>query len=81
MGLSGACRSNELHDMTVNDIRGLNTAFLVTAPVTKTKTARTFTVTKEFYQVVEKKLNLRRANLPNDFFVNLQKGNLPAKEL
>ena len=45
MGTAGTCRTNELYDMKVNDIKDLNTTFLVTLPVTETKTATTFTVT------------------------------------
>ena len=46
----------------------------MTVPVTQTKTARTFTVTGKFNEVVQKIFNLRPVNVPNDFLMNFQKG-------
>ncbi|KAJ3655710.1 hypothetical protein Zmor_014830 [Zophobas morio] len=43
MGIMGACRTQELHSMRIQDIKDLNSAFLVTLPNTKTKIRRSFT--------------------------------------
>ncbi|KAJ3649590.1 hypothetical protein Zmor_021324 [Zophobas morio] len=44
MGIMGACRTQELHSMRIQDIKDLNSAFLVTLPNTKTKIRRSFTL-------------------------------------
>ncbi|XP_063910019.1 uncharacterized protein LOC135143278 [Zophobas morio] len=75
MGIMGACRTQELHSMRIQDIKDLNSAFLVTLPNTKTKIRRSFTVTEDYYLICKKYLDLRPAEVQSDvFFLNYQNG-------
>ena len=71
----GACRTNELHAMTVQDIEDLGSAILVTIPITKTKVTRKFSITGNFFHVVKNYAALRPQHVNhNSFFLNYQKG-------
>lgn len=75
MGLMGACRTNELHSMKIEDIEDYNGALIVNIPVTKTKTSRSFTVSGEFYEICRKYLSLRPPHATsNSLFLNYQNG-------
>lgn len=75
MGLMGACRSNELYSMKLEDIEDYNGALIVKIPFTKTKIPRSFTVSGEFYDICKKYMNLRpsHAKCPS-LFLNYQNG-------
>lgn len=47
MGSAGACRREELVNMTLNDIEDKDTILIVKIPITKTNTTRTFIVNSE----------------------------------
>ncbi|XP_023311961.1 uncharacterized protein LOC111692276 [Anoplophora glabripennis] len=49
VGVFGACRREELCQMTIDNIEYLGTSVVVTIPDTKTKVPRTFSVVGEFY--------------------------------
>lgn len=55
----GACRAAELHSMQITDLEDHGSIFMVGVPNTKTKIARKFTITGNFYTIVKKYLNLR----------------------
>ncbi|KAK5650834.1 hypothetical protein RI129_001863 [Pyrocoelia pectoralis] len=76
MGLVGACRSTELRQMKISDIKDLGSAFLVKVPNAKTKTTRTFTITDKFYELCKKYINVRPKNpsCPTTFFLNYKQG-------
>ncbi|XP_031358722.1 uncharacterized protein LOC116182334 [Photinus pyralis] len=75
IGITGACRKNELYNIKMTHIKDLDSAILFDIPNTKTKTPRQFTITGEFYNIVKKYAALRPADVPSDnFFVNYQKG-------
>ena len=51
MGITGACRREELRNIQMNAIQDHGTMFLVTIPKTKTGISRSFTVMNKFYKV------------------------------
>ena len=59
MGIMGACRSCELSEMKICDIKEFGTSIIVTIPNTKTKIIRNFTITGDFYCTYKKYANLR----------------------
>lgn len=78
----GACRTQELHSMTVEDLQDLGSAFLVTIPKTKTKVVRKFTITDKYYQICKKYADLRPKNLElKSFFINYQKGRCTTQKI
>lgn len=78
----GACRSNEMYSMKMEDIENLGSALLVTIPNTKTKTIRKFTVTDNFYNICKKYIDLRPASVAvQSFFLNYQKGKCTVQKI
>lgn len=74
-GVCGACRSDELTRVTMNDIKDHNGLFLVTVPSTSVNTTRSFTIDGDFYRTVQKYMDLRPSNvITNRFFLNYQNG-------
>lgn len=70
----GACRSNELHEMKIEDVKDLTTTLLITVPKTKTKVVRSFVITGQFYGIVKKYMNLRSSRVTTkSFFFKLPK--------
>lgn len=75
IGLSGACRREELCQLTVDDITDLNSALLVKINHTKNKIPRSFTVTESFYEICKKYMKLRPKNISEKrFFLNYKQG-------
>lgn len=71
----GACRAAELHSMQITDLEDHGSIFMVSVPNTKTKIARKFTVTGNFYTIVKKYLNLRPTNISQTvLFFRFQNG-------
>lgn len=73
MGIMGACRAHELHAMKIDDIQDLQSALLVTVPNSKTKIARKFTITGQFYKICKKYTDVRQTTSPI-FFMHYQHG-------
>lgn len=78
-GVAGACRSDELCNMTTDNVSTFNSkneAMLVVNVLnTKTKINRSFTISREFYDIVTKYKALRPLNCKADrFFLNFLKG-------
>lgn len=74
-GLLGACRTDELVKITVDDITNHGNLILVKIPKTKTCVPRSFTVSDDYLRIVENYRQLRPDNVPtNRFFLNYQKG-------
>ncbi|KAJ8974132.1 hypothetical protein NQ317_004498 [Molorchus minor] len=64
MGLLGACRCEELCQMSLNNIEDLGNALVVNIPDSKTRVSRTFTVITETYiDLYRKYLALRPAHV------------------
>lgn len=75
MGVMGACRAAELHSMKITDLEEYRSTFMVNVPNTKTKIARKFSVTGNFYTIVKKYLSLRPVNISQTiFFFKFQNG-------
>ncbi|KAJ8935663.1 hypothetical protein NQ318_012825 [Aromia moschata] len=75
IGVTGACRREELWKLKTDDLKDLNSALLVKIQNTKTKKSRTFTVTGEFYNIYKKYAALRPLDMSeNRFFINYRKG-------
>lgn len=69
IGISGACRNNELLQLTVNNIeKHSDKLLLVKLKNTKTNLDRSFVVREEYVTIVEKYQNLRPANIKTDRF-------------
>lgn len=78
----GACRSNEMYTMTLDNLQDLGTAFLVTVPNTKTKITRKFTITEEFYPICKKYISLRPTYVTsNILFLNYQSGKCTSQRI
>ncbi|XP_046630008.1 tyrosine recombinase XerC-like [Neodiprion virginianus] len=74
-GISGACRSNELVNIRLRDVKKEGNLLVVNLPDTKTKRPRTFVISEEFVKIVQQYTDLRPQNAMTDrFFVNYQKG-------
>lgn len=78
----GACRSNEMYTMTLDNLQDLGTVFLVTVPNTKTKITRKFTITEEFYPICKKYISLRPTYVTsNILFLNYQSGKCTSQRI
>ncbi|XP_066139028.1 protein tramtrack, beta isoform-like isoform X10 [Euwallacea fornicatus] len=75
-GIMGACRTNELHAITTDDIQDFGTAMMVSIPSQSSKVIpRQFTITGAYYQYCANYMQLRPDNsLSKAFFLNYQKG-------
>ena len=81
IGLTGACRRNELRQLSINDIQDKGDVLVITVPETKTGKKRVFTITDEIIenisalQLIRKYLNLRPFNVRHQtFFINYRQG-------
>lgn len=68
--MNGACRTQELVDMTVENIEFQENVLIVKLPNTKTKIPRSFVIRDEFHDIVKRYFNLRPGDLKtNRFFM------------
>lgn len=76
LGIAGACRREELCNLTVNDIEDHGSSLaLIKIPKTKTNKPRSFAVTSEIHSLFQKYRLLRPVNCKTDrFFLNYQNG-------
>lgn len=73
VGLTGACRKQELSQLKIEDIEDMGSAALIKIPDTKTKRPRAFTITGKFYNLYKKYADLRPSNvIEHRFFLNYQ---------
>lgn len=74
-GINGACRREELANVTTENVTREGNILLIKIPNTKTKIDRSFTIDGEFRKIVLKYENLRPENvITKKFFLNFQKG-------
>ncbi|XP_011859053.1 PREDICTED: uncharacterized protein LOC105556569, partial [Vollenhovia emeryi] len=74
-GICGACRREELTQITINDIEDKGSILLVKIPKTKNYKPRSFVITDEFYSIFKKYITLRPKDVENSrFFLNYQNG-------
>lgn len=77
MGITGACRREELTNVAISDIEDHKTMLLVKIPKTKTGIQRSFTITGEFYNICKKYTELRPKDTDtNRFFFKFPKRTL-----
>ena len=75
LGVSGAMRCDELKKLKVEHIRTEGNILIVHVPETKNLQPRTFTVEREWTQIVKQYWKLRPCTSKDaQFFYNLQKG-------
>ncbi|KAJ8976466.1 hypothetical protein NQ317_012416, partial [Molorchus minor] len=74
IGIMGSCRVTELHSLSIEDVKDLGSALLITMPHAKTNLYRKFTITDQPYTICRQYIDLRPANAPSSFFLNYQKG-------
>lgn len=69
-GLCGACRTDEFSGICLKDVKEYPDMYHVQVHTTKTKVARSFTITGEFFDIVKKYRDLRPAKiLTSRFFI------------
>jgi hypothetical protein len=74
-GINGACRRQELANITTNDVENHGQVLLVQVKNTKNKIPRSFTIQGPFYDIVRKYQALRSTKATsNRFFQNYQNG-------
>lgn len=81
LGVSGACRREELYNMKMSDIEEREEMFIVNVPTTKTNIQRTFTVINReneavhYLEILRKYISLRPSNTTSDhLFLNYRNG-------
>ncbi|XP_050517936.1 uncharacterized protein LOC126892445 [Diabrotica virgifera virgifera] len=81
LGISGACRREELYNITMNDIQQTDGLMIVKVPNTKTNIQRTFTVVNKpddkipYLEILQKYIKLRPLQVKsNHLFVRYAKG-------
>lgn len=81
LGVSGACRREELYNITLNDIEDRDSFIIVKIPNTKTHIQRSFTITNKedetihYLEIIRKYIKLRPSHVKSSrLFLNFQKG-------
>lgn len=70
-GIFGACRCNEMTNITIKDVENHDGVIIVTLRDTKTKIDRTFVIRDESAEIVQKYIALRPTDVKSDrFFLN-----------
>ncbi|KAL0851950.1 hypothetical protein ABMA28_000232 [Loxostege sticticalis] len=81
-GVVGACRREELANITLKDIEAHGDMLLIKIPNTKNKIPRSFVVEGDFLRIVQKYMNQRSQKEKTDsFFQNYQKGKCTAQAI
>ncbi|KAL7298012.1 hypothetical protein TKK_0009020 [Trichogramma kaykai] len=75
IGIIGACRREELTNLTINDVEDHDTMLFIKIEKTNSQIQRTFTITSEFYLMCKKYMKLRPENpCTTRFFLNYHNG-------
>lgn len=75
LGIHGACRGQELHGLTTDNIKLNETYLVATIPETKTHLPRTFTLEGKYFEVIHAYMRLRPAHVSsNKFFISYRDG-------
>lgn len=75
MGLFGCCRSKEMLNLTVSQVRDLGESWYIDVTNTKTYLNRTFKIDESFYGIVKKYVDMRPKNATTDrFFIGVRSG-------
>lgn len=82
IAILGACKMQELHSLTIQNIELLDSAMLVTIPETATKHPRKFIITDHFYTVCKQYIDIRPANAESaSLFLCYQNGKCILKNM
>lgn len=74
-GVAGACRREEITNVTINDVEIQGQLLLTRIPKTTTKISRSFTIDGEFSNIVQKYMNQRpKVTITDRFFLNWRNG-------
>ncbi|KAK4884829.1 hypothetical protein RN001_001100 [Aquatica leii] len=77
IGISGACRTDELYQMKVSDVESLNNKISIVIPNTKTYHPRSFLITDvQWINIVTEYINLRKHVEDEKFFQQLRFGKI-----
>ncbi|KAK4884868.1 hypothetical protein RN001_001139 [Aquatica leii] len=77
IGISGACRTDELYQMKVSDVESLNNKISIVIPNTKTYHPRSFLITDvQWINIVAEYINLRKHVEGEKFFQQLRFGKI-----
>ncbi|XP_031350882.1 uncharacterized protein LOC116176442 [Photinus pyralis] len=77
LGISGACRCDELLKMKMTDLEILAHRIIIVIPVTKTYSSRTFVITKpEWIKIVKHYYDLRNNVHSERFFLQIRSGRI-----
>lgn len=79
IGISGACRKQELKNIKITDIEDTGTTFIIKIPDTKTKIPRSFIISGKFYGICKKYIEIRNSIKDTNiqqFFLNFQNGKI-----
>ncbi|XP_063923544.1 uncharacterized protein LOC135137744 [Zophobas morio] len=77
IGISGACRKQELKDIKMSDIEDTRHSLVIHIPKTKTEKSRSFVISGNFYNICMEYINFRRnVTEPSitQLFLNFQNG-------
>lgn len=81
-GVTGACRRQELYNITTKDVETHGDMLLVKITQTKTKIPRSFTIQGTFREIVKKYQDLRSTKTKNNRFCqNFHKGKCTAQTI
>ena len=82
IGVFGACRRQEICDITMDFVRDNGTELYIQIPESKTDIARSFIITNDLYTICKKYISLRPKNVTNNkFFLNFQKGKCTSQSI
>ena len=82
IGITGACRREELTQMDMNHVEDHKTMILFRFPKTKTKIERSFTIVGDFYNICKEYLNIRKDQKGNTrFFCKMSDGKCENKPI
>lgn len=77
IGISGACRCDELLNMKMGDLEILEKSIMIVIPVTKTYTSRTFAITKsEWIKIIKQYYDLHKTIGSDRFFLQIRNGKI-----
>ncbi|KAJ8683656.1 hypothetical protein QAD02_019448 [Eretmocerus hayati] len=75
LGITGACRRDELYRLTTNNFKRLDNFFVVSIPNVKTHVTRSFTIEGKYFDVINRYLLSRPRNATtNAFFLCVRNG-------
>ncbi|XP_014216390.1 uncharacterized protein LOC106645125 isoform X1 [Copidosoma floridanum] len=69
IGVTGACRREELRALKIENLRFENSILIISIPNTRTRVARTFVIEGEYFNIIDKYVKLRPPYAPPNLFL------------